>query len=318
MAARKHHHVSAFYLEGFAGPVEGYRRLMLLVIDGKDKRSFHASPRDVAFKKDFHRIEVDGYPPDALEKSFGDFEGKASQALKRIISAKSIQDLDDQTCLFELMTLFAIKTPQHREGVRQFHEQIAKRILSLATATSEIWASETRRAKAAGAIGPDADEDYETMRGFVDADQYKVTMPTNVHLALELQSIEAVLACFFRRKWMLLRAPPGQTGFITSDNPVCLMWSDPARRVEFKGPGHGRRGTLVIFSVCNELALIGTFEGAEGAKDATAAEIAQINAAIAVHAERQMYARDASFTYQMAHNDRMMRGDEFLADQASL
>jgi len=167
-------------------------------------------------------------------------------------------------------------------------------------------------------MGSQASENYEALRRLGETGGYKVTMPTNVHLALELQSIEAVLPFFFRRKWVLLRAPPGQTGFITSDDPVCLMWSDPARRQHFKGPGHGVTGTLVIFPLCNELALMGTFEGVEGLKNATAVEIAQINAAIAVHAERQIYARDASFTYQMAHNGRIMQGNEFLADQASL
>ena len=56
-----------------------------------------------------------------------------------------------------------------------------------------------------------------------------------------------------------------------------------------------------------------TFEGVEGAKDATDTEIAQINAAIALHAERQIYARDDQFNYQMAHNEK--RGSDYLADQ---
>jgi hypothetical protein len=42
---------------------------MVFVIDSKEQRSFTASPRNVAFKKDFHRIEAYGYAPDALEKS---------------------------------------------------------------------------------------------------------------------------------------------------------------------------------------------------------------------------------------------------------
>jgi Protein of unknown function (DUF4238) len=311
MIARRHHHVSQFYLEGFVGPVQGYRRPMLFVIDGVERRSFPASPRDVAFKKDFHRIDVAGCPPDALEKSFGDFEGKASQALRRIIEARSIQDPNDRAVLFELMTLFAIKTPQHREGVRQFQEQIVTRILSLATATRERWQSEMRRV----GMGGEATEKYEAARAFVDAGKYKVTMPTNVHLALELQSVEAVLPFLFRRKWVLLRAPQGETGFITSDDPVCLMWSDPTRRANFKGPGHGVPGTLLIFSLCNELALMGTFEGIEGTRNATGTEIAQINAAIAIHAERQIYGRDDQFSYQMAHNKQVMRGSDFLTDQ---
>jgi hypothetical protein len=46
--------------------------------------------------------------------------------------------------------------------------------------------------------------------------------------------------------------------------------------------------------------------------------IAQFNATIALYADRQIYARDNSFVYRMAHNDRVMRGDEFLADQAAV
>src|SRR5580658_1006643 len=126
------------------------------------------------------------------------------------------------------MTLFSIKNPRHRERFRQFQEQVAKHILRLATAYPERWASEMRRLKAAG-VSTKTGEDNERMRDFTERGEVKVTMPTNVHLSLELQSIEAVLRCLMRRNWMLLRAPAGQTGFITSDDPVCLMWSDPAR-----------------------------------------------------------------------------------------
>ncbi len=287
---------------------------MLFVIDGKGGWAKPISPRDVGFKKDFNRIEITGFAPDALEKSFGVFEGKASQALKNVIELGSIQNAADRACLFELMTLFSIKTPRHREGIRQFQEQVAKHILALATQTRERWEGEMRRLKAAGVI-TEAGEDYERMREFAERGEFKVNMPTNMHLALELESIEAVLECFLRRKWMLLRAPAGQPGFITSDNPICLMWSDPTREGQFKGPGHGVPGTIVIFSLCNELALLGSFEGDEGVRDLTAAEIAAVNGTIAVRAERQIYARDSSFMYQLAHHNQIMRGGNFLADQ---
>jgi hypothetical protein len=305
MTARKHHHVSQFYLEGFTNPVAGYRRPMLFVIDGKEKCSFPASPRDVAFKKDFHRIEIDGYPLDALERIFAIFEGKASRALKHIISTKSIQNPDDRAHLFNLIALFCVKNPRHRETFRQVMDQGIKLMLSTASATPERWAGEMRRAKAEGTIGLDTDE--AELLQFIRAERYKIRMPRNVHLGLELESLDAVLPFLFQRKWVLLRAPPGRTGFITSDDPVCLMWSDPSRRGKFKGPGHGRRGTLIIFSICNELAVLGSFEATEGERDVSAEQLAQINAIIALHAERQL-----------AHNEKIMLGDEFLGDQESL
>ena len=87
---------------------------------------------------------------------------------------------------------------------------------------------------------------------------------------------------------------------------------------EFQGAGAWRRGTLVIFPISNELAITGAFEAYEEEKDASASAIAKINGTIALHAGRQIYARDSSFIYQMAHNEKIMRGDEFLADQESL
>jgi hypothetical protein len=63
---------------------------------------------------------------------------------------------------------------------------------------------------------------------------------------------------------------------------------------------------------------MGAFEGYEEQRDAPAWLIAHTNATVALHANRQVYARDSDFTYRMAHNQRIMRGEEFLADQATV
>jgi hypothetical protein len=63
---------------------------------------------------------------------------------------------------------------------------------------------------------------------------------------------------------------------------------------------------------------MGAFEAYEEERDAPDWLIAQFNATIALHADRQIYARDSDFMYRMAHNERIMRGDEFLADQATV
>jgi len=65
-------------------------------------------------------------------------------------------------------------------------------------------------------------------------------------------------------------------------------------------------GTLLIFPLCNDLALIGTFEGVEGAKGATE---------LRWRRSIQIYSRDNQFSYQMAHNEKIMRETDFLADQ---
>jgi len=156
------------------------------------------------------------------------------------------------------------------------------------------------------------------MREFVEADRYRITVPTGRHLEMEMKAFETVLPFFFHRKWVLFRAPLGATGFVTSDHPVCLMWSDPEKRGKFHPPGHGLRRTQVLFPISNELAVMGAFEAYEEERDAPDWLIAQINATVALHADRQIYARGSDFMYRMAHNERIMRGNEFLADQETL
>lgn len=313
MTARRHHYVPQCYLRGF---VTEPQKPKLFVIDGKERRSFRTAPANVAAERDFHRIDVEGYEPDALENALSGFEAELSQALERIIAARSIKEPDDRAYLFNLMAMMAVKNPRFREEMRRFQEQIAKRILALAAAAPERWASQIRQIKAEGALPPDADEDYQKVREFVEADQYRITVPTGRHLAMELKSLDTVLPFFFHRKWALLRAQPSRTGFITSDHPVCLMWSDPAQRDNFHGSGFGLRRTQIIFPISNELAVIGAFEAREEERDAPDWLIAQINGTVAVYADRQIYARHSNFIYKLAHNARIMRGDELLADQA--
>jgi hypothetical protein len=70
-----------------------------------------------------------------------------------------------------------------------------------------------------------------------------------------------------------------------------------------------------VFPVSNELAVIGAFEAYDDEMDASEQLIAEINGAIILGAERQIYARDSDFAYRMAHNKKNMRGVDLLKDQ---
>ena len=63
---------------------------------------------------------------------------------------------------------------------------------------------------------------------------------------------------------------------------------------------------------------MGAFEAREEERDSPDWLIAQINATVALHADRQIYARDSDFMYRMAHNERIMCGEEFLTDQETV
>jgi hypothetical protein len=313
MTARRHHYVSQCYLKVFAPDRD---KPKLFVIDLKEHRCFgRTSPTNVAAERDFHRIEADGLPPDALEMMFSDFESDLSQALDRVIASRSIANEDDRALLLNFIGLCAVKSPSHREGLRSVHEQIAKRILLLATETRERWESQILLAKQNGELADDADPDYERVRDFIRRDRYTINLGTPYHLDVEMQAFDSILPYIFGRKWILVKAPLNTTGFITSDHPVCLISAELAKRGGSSRPGLGCKRTHLVFPISNELAMIGAFEFADREIDADKLFMAQINGVIVAHAQRQIYARDNDFVYRMPHNNRIRHGAELLNEE---
>jgi Protein of unknown function (DUF4238) len=310
-AARKHHYIPQCYLKGFARHRNNPK---LFVVDGRTKKAFSTIPANVAAVRDFHTIDVEGLPPDALENNLSKFEGDLSPALERIIAARSIQDETDRAYLFNLVGLIAVKNPRRRENFRGFQERVLKMVMDLATATPERWESQVRQAKAAGFLDENTPVNYEQMRDFVVRDQFTINMPPGSHVGLELNSVDTVLPLIFGRKWALLRAPPKTTGFVTSDHPVCLMQADPQQRGNGLPFGYGTPRTQIVFPISNELAMLGAFEIAEDEMDADELFIAQVNGSIILHADRQIYARDGEFPYIFNHNKKVMRGVDLVND----
>jgi hypothetical protein len=149
----------------------------------------------------------------------------------------------------------------------------------------------------------------------VDCDEYNIKLSPGHHLQLELSAIDKILPLLFARKWLLLRAPKGSSGFVTCDYPACLMWSGPERRNNFFPPGHGLHGTQLVFPVSRELAIIGAFDLFDEERDADENLIAQVNTTIIAHAERQFYARDGEFVYLSPYRGKIMRGTEIIKDR---
>jgi Protein of unknown function (DUF4238) len=80
--AKDHHFVPQCYLAGFTDT--GTKDGLLCVFDHVASRSFRQKPRNVAFEVDFNRFEAESQHPDALEKAFGKFEGKAASVIRAI------------------------------------------------------------------------------------------------------------------------------------------------------------------------------------------------------------------------------------------
>lgn len=311
MTARKHHYVPQCYLKGFARHRD---KPKLFVVDRSRTEPFSTAPANVAAERDFHTVNIDGLPPDAFESSFSSFESEASQALGRIIAARSISNETDRAYLLNLACLIAIKNPRNRGIFGDVQKEIIKKMMALAMATPERWASQMRQARADGAVADDLEDNYEQMREFLASERYRIEFPPATFLGIELNAFDGVLPYFFERKWILLRAPAKSTGFVTSDYPVCLMWSDPSDRNGLYPPGYGMERTQVIVPISNELAMIGAFEVESAEFDASEDLIAKVNGSIVIHAQRQVYARDSDFLYMAGPNKKVRSGSHLIRE----
>jgi hypothetical protein len=148
------------------------------------------------------------------------------------------------------------------------------------------------------------------MKQFNEGEQYTVEVPNEAHITLEMKGLDAILPCLLNRRWVLVKAPQSSSGFITSDHPVCLIWSVPNRLP----PGFGIKGTEVIFPLSSRLALIGAFEIDDGEYDASDAFVAEINGVVIAYATRQVYARDQNFHYQPEPNAEPRKASRLISE----
>lgn len=308
--ARNHHWVPQCYLKGFAKSRS--KNAQLHVADFEANRQFMTVPRNVAAARDFNRIDIDGVDPNHVESGVAVFESSLSKALERICHDGEVRDPEDINLIWNLIALLAVRSPGMRENIRHGHEQVMKRVLGLTLATKERYEATFADAARAGVLDAGNILPYERMLDFFDRDQYSIAVSTTHHVQQELKLAYEVLPLLGRRNWLLVRASPGTGGFVTSDHPVALQWTNPPEQA-FGSPGFGLRNTEVLFALSHDLALVGNFEGEDGIIDADERQVALFNAVIIGHRGRQIYARDDRFRYMM-RDGVLRRGADVLRD----
>jgi hypothetical protein len=313
MVSRRHHFLPQCYLKGFSQPRKRGKSHHVTVFD-RDGRRFTSNILNIAVEHDFNRVEIEGHAPDVFEQAMAKFEGDLAPALVRILGAGNLRNEKDRAILLNFIGLIAIRNPRHRETFREFNEQVMNAMMELATATKERWEGQLKQAREAGYLKDTKNVSYEEMREFVKKKEYRIELNNEYKIGTEMGGFDAILPTLFNRKWVTFSPPGDSSGFITSDHPVCLMFSDPNMRGKIYGPGHGLAGTEIIFPIGKRLAVVGAFELKEGELPLTEDGVAGINGALVAYAERQIYAHDVDFTYSRQYAEKPRRGAELVND----
>ncbi len=309
MPARRHHYIPQFYLRAFA---KDRQHPKLFVVDTETRTPFCTAPSNVAVELDFHTIDTPGQPSDVVERKLAGLESDISPAIERIRTSRSLASEGDRALFLTFVALLLIKNPGIRDRISESIGKVEMFRFQMLASNPNAWNAEMERAKLEGSIAKDADT--EELRGLVLKDAFKIGISVPGHLMLEFRLLPSIIELVGQRKWMLFSARGGQTGFITSDNPVALSWFNqgPAQ----PPPGLGLAETQLIFPISNELAAIGTFEYKESVVDADDDRVAKINGNTILSRNRQVYAQASDFQYQMKHHDRQMLGSELLTDRS--
>jgi hypothetical protein len=304
--ARRHHVIPQFYLAGFTD--SGEKDGLLYAHDLRELKTWPAKPANVAFEKDFYRIEVPGIAPDEIEKVFWDVEGKAATVLKKIIESNNLPDTpEDYETLMRFMAQLEMRRPSVRQNLDHTHEKVL-RIVTKMHATlpdDELRA----RFKYMREENPDVPElDLNAFRAFATSDNYTIEFSQNHYIknlmtALLPVADDTLTPLLAMRNWMLMIADEGAGYFITTDRPVALSWTIEVPPLFENSPGFGLQNTVVFFPVSKRHLMYGTFDALKApVAPADAETVALMNRIMCRSAVRFIYSTDENFVWKN-HDD---------------
>lgn len=291
--ARNHHYLPQCYLKGFAKSPS--KKSQFHVFDTNTGKSFCTRPRNVGAVRDFNTVELEGHPPDVIEKIFSQFESEAAKVLDGIRACREMPKGTDFNILMNLVAHLYIRNPFIRGTITKFQTDVIERISDLTLASKERYESTITQMKESGEVVDDSIT-YEDVKEFHDGKEYTIKIANIRNIELEMTGIDAVLPTLAARRWTVVLANDISGHFISSDRPVSLFWTDPKLQRGFYPPGHGMRSTELIFPVVKEMALIGTFEDEDRTINANERLVASINSRILSFADKHVYSSKSMFT----------------------
>lgn len=293
--ARHHHYIPQCYLRGFAkGSGKLYR---LTVANLKSKQYFDTNPRNVGGIRDFNRLQIKGFKPDALEGMLSNFESQVATAIRNVTQSLSFEG-DDRIAILNLIALLAVRSPQQRENLRKFEEELMKKMLGLSLASKERWEQQMQKMEKAGK-GIKDQLSYEEMKAFYKEDEYDISLNTEHHLAMEFKGFDTVLPYLVERKWKLYTTTEEQGLFITTDRPVVITWNHPEQIPVMMrhSPGFGMQDTEILFPLTRNILLLGAFEIENGTIAASTPFVAGANYRMIQYAFERVYSFKKVFPY---------------------
>lgn len=286
-----HHFIPQFYLRGFSNGADR-RKAQVFVFDQSTRKTFTTLVRNIGARRNFFRIDVEGYDPNHVEDGMALIESEIAAHLADVIAAKAFPSDAHFTSVMHLMGNVAVRNPRFRSVNERFHRQIADRMLKMTLQDKDRYTDTVNQALKSGAL-ISGDISYEKMKELIDGGGVEIAIDQSYLIGLELNAVMPVVERLANRSWTFALAAPG-TSFATCDDPVVLSWADRNDCGPYS-PGFGLENTIVMFPLSPDLALIGLFAKQPQSRDFSRGQVAEFNTRVAKNTTKQMYARDGVF-----------------------
>lgn len=309
--ARNHHFLPQCYLRGFARG-QG-KKAQVFVTDLEGRKTFSSVTKGIGSRRDFNRVDLEGYDQNFLEQITAGFEGDVATALRSIETGASFEDRKVRGTILAFIALLIVRNPRFRGQMKDAIEQVLRRMAKLSVATPETWKNVVEDASKARGIMDSDPPSFEEMKAFVDGDEYTVNLSQTWQSGMELKSLNPVLQLLHRRRWVLYTADATAGDFITCDHPACLYWTDPKVAAAGMPPGLVMPETQLLFPLSRRRCLVGSFDGVDANITANFFAVCAANSAVVRFAQRQIYSFDDSFFFRPSDDDLPTLGAELLA-----
>jgi hypothetical protein len=307
--AKIQHYVPQYYLRSFIDAKE-----QLYVVDRPREKFFRVPTKKVGGELYFNLINVKGIDPFAVEKALAELEGIVAPALERIKAARSLADEKDRSAVMNLIASVTIRNPKQREAIGEIVNYGGQLLAAAGLSTKARFDEYVSAMKAQG---KQATETYEEMKELVAKSPGTFKAAQEFYVLTELRLHDHLVRRYEGRTWQIVIASDDSGGFITSDHPVCLRWSDGQDHGNLS-PGLAIPGTEVIFPLSPQLMLRGSFEGEENVVEADRSTVADINSLLISNSHNQVYAQDALFNYKREPKEEVVSGATLFEDKVFL
>jgi hypothetical protein len=265
------------------------------------RKTFMASPTNIAAERDFNRIKAAGIPADALEKELGKFEGVIAPGIRRVRETASFgEKAKDREDIINLITLLAVRNPRTRRDMEEVYTGLFRSML--------VMPFETRWPE-------DKPADYDGHKEYVEQHKDKLRANQNFSLEMELRALPEIYFYFDARRWRILKARAGSGDFVTTDHPVCVH--KPACGINYGqqfAPGLGLADRDILVPLSSKIALIGRLQGEEDVIVVDQHNVASFNATTMGFAMKQIYAAGDQYPYARPAHYPIGRGATLLQD----